>query len=369
MTRSRIALLVLAGAVMALQGPACSTRECGQGTVEKNGDCVAVDIGGRECGVGTHLEPSTLLCVPDQYTCDPDTAYVDDGGVCMGRVTGSLPPPPPCPAIAADEICVNGWLRDFDNQGKSPFSKDTLITDDSVEIWVFDPFVVLLCSATPCFDTTQAIAGPFYANADGTYLLFEDQAAPPRRIKATGSYIAIGLMNKGGGDPVGDRDWGGHGVNGAGITAAGQPGTVEEFDIYAVSKAQTDAWEATAPGSVAQGIFLTMWHYLDEAQADLAKNRTFVPGVLPNRSPSAIDITTLYFLTDDRSTLVQGSGSGVSLTTDVGGVLFVKESLGPHSATGGNVPDSDPPEAIDWESRLGASVPGLVFLQFFNQKL
>jgi hypothetical protein len=354
---------------MALQGPACSTRECGLGTVEKDGDCVAVDVGGTQCGAGTHLDSTTLVCVPDEYTCDPDTAYVDDGGVCMGRVTGSLPPPPPCPSIGADEICVNGWLRDFDNQGKNPFGKDTLITDDSAEIWVFDPFVVLLCSAQPCFDTSQAIAGPFYANADGTFLLDYDQHDPPRRIKATGSYIALGLMNKGGGAPVGDRDWGGNGMTGAGITAPGQPGTINDLDIYAVSKAQTDLWEASAPGIVAQGIFLTMWHWIDEGETDLTKNRIFVPGVLPNRSPTGIDITALYFLTDDRNTLVQGSSGGVSLTTEVGAAALIRETLGPHSATGGNVPESDPPAAIQWESRLGASVPGVVFLQFFNQTL
>jgi hypothetical protein len=192
-------------------------------------------------------------------------------------------------------------------------------------------------------------------------VLFEDAADPPRRIKATGSYIALGLRTK---DNPADGVWAE-----SGITAGGQPGVIEDLDIFAVSKTQTAVWEATAPGIVNRGIFLTMWHYLDESQADLTKNRTFVPGVLPNRSPSAVDITTLYFLTDDRNTLVQGASDGVSLTTEVGAAMFIGETLGPHSATGGDVPGSDPPEAITWESRLGAAVPGLVFLQFFNQTL
>jgi hypothetical protein len=363
MTRTRTAFVVLAGVGLMLELQACSSRQCGLGTVERAGDCVAEDNARTQCGAGTHLEPVTLVCVPDQYTCDPDTTYVADGGVCTGRVTDSLPVPPVCPAIGADEICVTGWLRDFDNHGQEAFSKNTLITDDSVELWVFDPFKVLVCTAPPCFDTSLALAGPYYANADGTYILDHDQQDPPRRIKATDSYIAIGTMNRGG-TPAGSRNW-----VGSGITAPGQAGIYKELDIYAVSQKQVDSWEETAPGMLETGIFVTMWHHLDQVEPDFTKNRTFISGVLPNRSPAAVDIGSLYFMTDDRLTLAQGSATGVNLTTEVGGAIWLGETLGNHSATGGDVPGSDPPQPIDWDSRLGASVPGLVFLQFFTQKL
>ncbi|MBI5480527.1 MAG: hypothetical protein HY906_16840 [Deltaproteobacteria bacterium] len=279
----------------------------------------------------------------------------------LGECRQPLPPPPSCPAVGAAEICVNGWVRDFDDKGSNPYGRDTLITDDSVEIWVFDPFMVLLCSTPPCFDTNQAIAGPFYANSDGTYLLFEDRASPPRRINATGSYIAIGTMNKGG-TPVGGRNW-----VGCGITADGKPGTVADLDIYAVGQAQIDAWEASYAGLLSKGILVLMWQYLDVGEPDPTKNRTFIAGVTPNRSPSPIDVSSFYFMTTDRNTVVQGSAGGVNRTSEVGGALFVRETLGPHSATGGVVPGSSTP--VDWESRLGASVPSLVFVQFFNQKL
>jgi hypothetical protein len=303
-----------------------------------------------------------MQCEPDVYTCDPNTADVNDAGVCVGRITGTLPQPPECPVPADDEICVNGWIRDFDPKGQAPFGKETLITDGSTEIWVFDPFKVLLCAAAPCMVTADAISGPYYPNADGTYILDADTTG--RKIKATGSFIAIGVRNKDN-EAHGDSDW-----TEAGITAAGQGGiTIENFDLYGVGKTQVAAWHATYPGIVDKGVFVTVWHYLDPEEPDFSKNRTFLDGVLPNRSPGAIPIDQLYFMTDDRNTLVQGSAGGVSATTAVGGALLVQESLSPHAATGGFVPDSDPPEAITWESRQGASVPGLVFLQFFNQQL
>jgi hypothetical protein len=356
-SRAVVALACVAGAVLA---SACTDTECGAGTVQSHGKCIAG--GGALCGFGTHLNEATMLCEPDVYTCDPNTADVNDAGVCIGRVTGTLPTPPSCPVVADDEICVSGWIRDFDNKGQASFGKETLVTDESVEIWVFDPFKVLLCAAAPCMVTADAISGPYYPAADGTFILDADTTG--RKIKATGSFIAIGVKNKDG-QPHGDSDW-----TEAGITASGQGGiTIENFDLFAVGKAQVAAWHAAYPGIVDKGVFITMWHFLDTEEADYAKNRTFVDGVLPNRSPGAIPVDQLYFMTDDRNTLVQGSSGGVSVTTTTGGALQVQESLTPHSATGGFEPGSDPPAPITWESRQGASVPGLVFLQFFNQQL
>jgi hypothetical protein len=363
MTRKSVVVVALACVMGTLAAYSCTSRECGVGTADKQGVCIADDsVGGVLCGTGTHLNQATMLCEPDVYTCDPDTADVNDAGVCVGRITGSLPQPLPCPVVADDEICVSGWIRDFDNKGQPTYGKDTLITDESTEIWVFDPFQVLLCTQAPCMVTADAISGPYYPAADGTFLLDADTQG--RKIKATGSFIALGVKNRDA-TPHGDSDW-----TEAGITADGKGGiTIENFDLFAVGKAQVAEWHAAYPGLVDKGVFITLWHWLDTGEADYAKNRTFIEGVLPNRSPGAIDITSLYFMTDDRNTLEVGSAGGVNVTTAAGGVLQVQEALTPHSATGGFVPGSAPPVSITWESRQGASVPGLVFLQFFNQKL
>jgi hypothetical protein len=110
-----------------------------------------------------------------------------------------------------------------------------------------------------------------------------------------------------------------------------------------------------------------MYHWVDSNQSDLSKNRTFIEGVLPNRGTSPIAVEDLYFFTTDRNTIAQGSAGGVALTSSVGGAFVLQEALGPHSGVGGFQPGTDPPTTITWESRLGASMPGVVIITFFKQ--
>jgi hypothetical protein len=347
--------------VCSFSGGACSTVECGHGTVERDGKCVSSTdiVGGERCGPGTH-EGAGMACVPDEITCDPDTAYISDGGVCTGRVTSSLPEPPKCPTTPADQVCVSGWVRTFDPGSNVPYSKDTLITDESVEFWVYDPFLIIACTVAPCHDPSKAIAGPFYPAADGTYILDQDTTGRP--VRATGSYVAILVRNRDG-QAHGDSDW-----SDTAITADGKGGAmVEQLDLVAAPKTQTAAWDAAYPGILAKGMNVFMYHFVDTTQTDLSKNRTFIEDVVPNRGTNPISPEELYFFTTDRNTLEQGAAGGLTKTSTIGGAMIAQESLLPHSGVGGVVPGSTPPETISWESRLGASVPAVVFVTFFRQ--
>jgi len=55
-----------------------NARDCGPGTIEKDGSCLP----GGGCGFGTHQAPGTLQCVPDETACSDGTVFDPLTGSC-----------------------------------------------------------------------------------------------------------------------------------------------------------------------------------------------------------------------------------------------------------------------------------------------
>ncbi len=109
------ALSLLAFAPLATGG--CSAIECGDGTTEKDGFCVAAD--GKtpdvdSCGDGASYDSTLQKCVPDfpATQCDPDTTtpIVDDNGVVVCVGTGVTDCKITCKNPDAGKVTICGQL-------------------------------------------------------------------------------------------------------------------------------------------------------------------------------------------------------------------------------------------------------------------
>src|SRR5688572_13600242 len=98
---------LLAAAMIAAMSPAlvsCQQLECGEGTMERDGECVTgVGVEPGDCGAGTHYDPAEGgSCVPDfpPTECGPNTAPEPDPvtGVirCVGIGGGTCADPLAC---------------------------------------------------------------------------------------------------------------------------------------------------------------------------------------------------------------------------------------------------------------------------------
>ena len=107
----------------------CDVLECGEGTQERNGECVAADGTIPEadsCGVGTHYDATLLACIPDVAAtiCDEDTTtgIPDENGViiCVGTGGGGCSLPCPVPSTNHNTLC--GVL--YDAETNQPIESD-----------------------------------------------------------------------------------------------------------------------------------------------------------------------------------------------------------------------------------------------------
>ncbi len=104
------ALLVCSAGVLA-QG--CGGVECGEGTVERGGDCVSEETPSNTCvcGLGTHFDDDLGVCVADYApaVCNAETTVEvirDDNVIlCKGDCSGGCPPACPLPAVGHVTIC------------------------------------------------------------------------------------------------------------------------------------------------------------------------------------------------------------------------------------------------------------------------
>jgi len=103
---------------MAAQG--CDGVECGEGTVERGGDCVIDQtlIDTCKCGTGAHFDAEEEQCLPDHApaVCNTETTVEEiiDGDVtlCNGDCGGGCPSA--CPPPAAGHVTVCGELIDVE---------------------------------------------------------------------------------------------------------------------------------------------------------------------------------------------------------------------------------------------------------------
>lgn len=98
MQHPAVVVLVVAAIVAAAAG--CAEADCGEGTFERDGECVAVQSADEpvECGEGTELDPNANECVSTDAACGEATALDSDEDEC----------------VPTDEVCDEG--TSFDEQ-------------------------------------------------------------------------------------------------------------------------------------------------------------------------------------------------------------------------------------------------------------
>lgn len=124
MTRNLQRTLVLFVCAAALLAQGCGGVECGEGTVERGGDCVAEQTPANNCvcGFGTHFDDDLDLCVADYApaVCNPETTVEvlrdDDVILCKGDCSGGCPPACPLPAVGHVSVC--GQIVSIETTGR-----------------------------------------------------------------------------------------------------------------------------------------------------------------------------------------------------------------------------------------------------------
>lgn len=145
----RIFMFISALLTMGFITISCHTIECGEGTVERNGTCVAINFpdatgGPHLCAPGSHWNTELAQCFVDpSAVCGRGTEVVwNDDHTEFSCVSTGEPELPECPP-STGPICINGRLRYLiDPQDSTKFLTTELRDPDllsQLEIVFYDP--------------------------------------------------------------------------------------------------------------------------------------------------------------------------------------------------------------------------------------
>jgi hypothetical protein len=341
MPHARTLAILLSAAALAAHG--CSGVECGEGTVEKGGDCVLTGepVGDCNCASGTHFDAELGACLADHppAVCNPETTVeaIDADGVvhCSGDCgTGC---PSACPPPAAGHVTVCGELVDVEIGER--------ITSDGGGTGAD-------CSEIPAGERT----GPCLldvAISDGTVWPVSESLAEVE-IDDCGFYVAFnvpepafGLFMVSVDDAEGSaaEEW----VATATSFAVSTGERITSKRTYVVRRSTDLAW-TTAAGNPYGGLTLSekgVFGFL------FLRGDTPVSDVTITRNPEGVvEDSDFYFSDADRHTW-----STIEPTQDATGMngigLIVDTPLTEHRGEGG------PPDCT-WPMVTRESVPGLV---------
>lgn len=340
-----LATTLVAGLLLA-PSVSCAKLECAEGTIERDGTCVASDTDpdNANCGPGTILGDSGQ-CEPeiDPTVCDPETTVpeVDEETgliVCKGiEGAASCDSTPACPAAAAGKVTVCGRFFDLED-------------DERIE------------SAAPNFAKCGqggAADGPcqlsirfydaldFAGNPTGAVPLAVDEVT----VDDCGRYIArnisrpqLGFLGIGVDDAAGEDD--NHKLSGVAFpVSSGQVRTGQK--TYVVRNELDTDWSADvslSPTFAARGVFVSIFQYGTNPVSGVTV--TDSNGARPNDDYYFSDTAPL-----SRTTVVTNGPTGAN-----GTALLLNSSLVEHSGTGGE------PSGCQWPSDLAASIPGVYFI-------
>jgi hypothetical protein len=328
---------------------ACTDVECGQGTIERNGDCVARDEATTNgmCGAGTVLENG--VCV-GATTCDPDTTTPEPGAggriTCRGAGELALPAcdqPLPCPAASSTTAVVCGRLYDLETSATiqdtaAPCSNDTLAADGpcSLDVQFFD--------AVP-FATGGGTAGELAYESDK---LIRDSCGRFRvTLNATGSvdgFVAVGAR-----PAATDTTRKLSGV----VIPAPFGSQTNNVELYSMRTSTDMAWSTSA--DLADGTFASKGVYVSifKSEGEALDGITMVGPA----NPAANDF---YFSDTDPDTRRTINPTANATGANGTGLLIGQPPLAT-MAFGGTGPGV--PAGCSFPNVSGGVVPGVVFVQ------
>ncbi len=361
-SRSPLLALVAAAGLAALAA-GCNRVECGEGTIEMDGVCIASVTPGAECAPGTTYNSVTGRCESDLFDqggglCGPNTTQiVDDAGVRICQGTGSgggdCTTPLPCPASTMPNT-VSLCGRIFDLEDSSPLDDGVAGNGEphkTVEVRVIDP-LAFINNPNP-----ELLAPATVPDACGRFAIVNARRPPA-------GFIAVAtedVTDPGTGQPqIGDN------LVIAGVADAVEAGQVLPTLRAWIFRRSTDAMWSTAAGLPSGQTFGSMGVYVPIFLSTDARLEPFpaVPtpdvmvAILDPSGTRTVDAARDYYF-DDSEPLVRRAASGTRAQTGTNGTaLFIMApGLGNFSGLG-NTPDG-----VCWAINPAAAPPGGAFVQ------
>lgn len=332
--------------------PGCKALDCGDGTTERNGLCVAPNqtVSAAICGPHTKLAGDICIVDPDDPAtkCDPGTTAeevnpVTGVTICVGTGGGGCSARLACPNGTGGKQTICGQIYDFETG--LPFAAPSATGAQcgtgatsgpcALGIKAYDAVAFAQSGGTGGALTTGAV----YIDDCGRFRI-PDVSQP-----AAAPVIALGV------DDIAQPGPGGI-TNAAGVTTgAVVNGAKRDVEAFVVKASTAAGWSGT---SLATGIFALVFH-------GTLTGPGLAAGITVTRN-GAIDAGhTLYFgaavanRTALDSTAHVTGVNGTALYNITSPVLTDM-----YSGTGGL------PSGCNWEPHGGVALQGLVFIQTFR---
>ena len=352
----RVLVIIMVALVPLLQA-GCKGIECGQGTVERDGECAPAsdNPSNANCGPGTVLGPSGK-CEPQipPTECDPSSTMPvldPETGItlCVGTGTGDCSTPlGSCDMAAAGTMTMCGRIYDLLDDTEvgaaatdtSPCAAAEATGACALRLDVFDAVQFALNPT----GTPPLAAAEKYLDHCGRFRF--------RNINAAGApFIGIGVD-----DVTGNPD--NNKLTGVAFPFASA--TARNNIVAYVQRATTDAmWTSTAgePTSLAQqGVYVNI--YREVGAGNMPFDGSVAAGVQILRGGAPITADDYYFSNPEpqlRTTVDQAR-----TTTGPNGTALVlnQPDLMSYGGTMGPLPGG-----CMWYQSTGAAIPGVVFVQ------
>ena len=287
----------------------CKSVDCGDGTTERSGKCVAADetVTNAKCGPFTELQGN--VCVPQfpPTVCDPATTApdTDEMGVTTCVATGvagcSIKLACPTPAQGKQTVC--GQVYDFETG--APFAEagakgaacatDATSGPCSIAVRAFDAGALLSAGAS---------AKPVAVGVIDDCGRYTVPDIPVSDI--TSQILVIGIDDRVAGSigPAGT-------TNNVGLATAATNGTLKDFDAFVVPAATSTKWaNSGGPNILSVGILAAVYR-AHSSGSDLASGVSF-------KTLRGTPTTTTYYLSGAMRSTVD---AGLSATAQNGTAL------------------------------------------------
>lgn len=349
-----VALLAIAAAILA----SCQQVECGPGTIERAGSCVAADetVSTATCGPLTRLVGDQCLPELAPTVCDPATTEEDldpatNVTTCIGSGGGGCGGALACPQPAAGKQTICGQI--FDLETGEPFTPTdgtgtrcdpmapTATGPCSVRIHAYD---AIAFSTNPNDPNARLAVGDSYLDDCGRYRV-SDITLP-----ASSPFIALGIddvdMTKAG--PLGTTNATGVATSKAGDVAS------KDVEAFVAPRSTTDQWAANGGPTINGGIYAMIFR---AKRAPSKLPQAGVTVIKGNGSPTPS--TDHYFVSTD---VTRQRLDAVATSTGANGSALVTNAMlsDGYSGTGGI-----PPECR-WSGHAAATLPFVVFIQILR---
>jgi hypothetical protein len=350
---TRIVFLALLTALVA----GCKSVDCGAGTTERDGACVASSqtVAAAKCGPFTELHGDTCVPMFPPTTCDPGSTDPDldiSTGVvtCIGNGGGGCSAKLACPTPAAGDptqtIC--GQIYDFETgqpfaDASATGAKCAAVTVSgpcSLGIRAFDAAALAMNPTT----TPPLATGAVYIDDCGRYKV-------PGVAQPTGPFVALAI------DDAAMASAGPAGTtNPTGVALARGSGQAsKDVEAFVIKGSTAIGWGSP---SLAAGIYAPVYR-AHRTGFDNQAGVTFAFGPMGS-APTMTDMNRDFYFgaaSTTRTTL-----DGAANVTGSNGTALVKGATLAEVYSGqGAIPST-----CIWEPHAGGAVPNVVFIQIFR---